>query len=103
MKRWIPTTALLAWCAPLWAGPFSPGDHELGKALVSQNCAACHVKQFGGDGSSVYTRPDRKIRSARQLKEQISRCDRMAKAGLSDLEQAHVGTFLNQSYYKFSR
>jgi hypothetical protein len=103
MKRWIPTTLLMAWSVPLWAGPFSTGDYELGKALVSQNCAACHIKQFGGDGSLVYTRSDRKIRSAGQLAEQISRCNQMAKSGLSKQEEAHVGTFLNKSYYKFSQ
>lgn len=31
------------------------GDPKLGKSLHDKQCAACHVKLLGGDGSGMYT------------------------------------------------
>ncbi len=103
MKRWILATALSAGSVPLFAGPFDQGDFTTGKALVDQQCTACHIERFGGDGSKVYTRPDRKIKSAQRLTEQVAACNKMAKAGLTAQEQADVGAYLNRTFYKFPR
>jgi cytochrome c len=35
---------------------FAFGDAKQGKKLYEEKCAACHVAQFGGDGSRVFTR-----------------------------------------------
>jgi mono/diheme cytochrome c family protein len=83
------------------ADPFDKGDTNIGKALVDRHCTSCHVSQFGGDGSAIFTRPDRKIRTAEQLVQQIRHCNEASSAGLSAQGQQHVGAYLNQAYYGF--
>lgn len=93
-------------CAILLAGgahaaPFAKGDPKAGKALHDKSCVRCHVDMFGGDGSGIYTRADRKTRSAQQLAARISGCNANTGAGWFPEDEAHVGAYLNQQYYKF--
>ncbi|HAJ70723.1 MAG TPA: hypothetical protein DCO68_01440, partial [Methylophilaceae bacterium] len=46
---------------------FKKADVSRGKALVEQNCISCHASSFGGNGSEIYTREFRKIKSASGL------------------------------------
>jgi mono/diheme cytochrome c family protein len=101
MNRHMFAAVFLALGLSAQAAPFDKGDPGVGKTLVGKHCVSCHVSQFGGDGSGVYTRPDHHIQSADQLKQQIGRCNKGAQAGLSDKQQLDVGAYLNQSFYKF--
>jgi cytochrome c2 len=94
------TTALL-FAASGHAAPFESGDPEIGRKLVDEKCTSCHVHQFGGDGSKIYTRSDRMIHSAAALADRISACNKATQAGLTAQEQEHVGAYLNRQYYKF--
>lgn len=89
--------------APALAEPFSGGNAETGKVLVEKNCVQCHVAQFGGDGSSVFTRSPRKINSAPALLAQIRTCNTMIGSKLFEDEELHVASYLNKTYYKFEK
>ena len=38
-------------------------DAKAPQSLLDKQCTACHVRQVGGDGSSIYTRKDSIIHS----------------------------------------
>jgi cytochrome c2 len=83
------------------AAPFDQGDPKRGKTLHDKSCTSCHIGMFGGDGSEIYTRADRKSRTAQQLAGRISGCNANTGAGWFPEDEAHVGAYLNQQYYKF--
>jgi cytochrome c2 len=91
----LSTTPVLA------AAPFATGDAAAGKALHEKKCAACHAGRFGGDGSKIYTRADRHIKNAAGLAQQITVCNSMLGNELFPEDEANLGAFLNQTYYKF--
>jgi mono/diheme cytochrome c family protein len=83
------------------AVPFATGNAAHGKALHAEDCAGCHASRFGGDGSAIYTRPDHKIRSAAALAQQIDTCSANLGNKLFPEDEADIGAYLNQTYYKF--
>jgi hypothetical protein len=86
---------MLALCTlPLHAAPFEKGDPAKGHALHEKNCTACH-------GTEVYTRKERKVKTAGQLAGRISGCNANTGAGWFPEEEQHVGAYLNQTFYKF--
>jgi len=99
--RKLSCLAILLFAANVQATPFDKGDAQKGKALVDKQCVACHVSMFKGDGSSVYTRADRKVKTASQLAARISGCNTNTGAGWFPEDEADVGAYLNKTYYKF--
>jgi cytochrome c553 len=84
------------------AAPFASGNAETGKKLFEQKqCSRCHIQMVGGDGSEVFTRPNRKVLKASQLVTQINFCSANAGIDLSAEEEQHLAAYLNQRYYKF--
>ena len=83
--------------------PFAQGDAKLGKAMVEKNCISCHAAKFGADGSSIYTREDRKVNTSSQLLTQIRNCNTMLGLKWFEDEELHVANYLNQTYYKFDK
>ncbi len=81
------------------AFPF--GDPKLGKRVLEERCSTCHVQRWGGDGSGVFRRADRKISNARSLLAWVQRCNAGQKTGLSTEEEQSVAAYLNEAYYKF--
>lgn len=92
---------LLLASTPVLADDFAKGDPRIGKALTEKSCKACHVSMFGGDGSKIYTRPDRKVKNASQLITRIRACNTNAGAGWFPDEEMHVAAYLNLNYYHF--
>lgn len=76
------------------ADPFGAGDVAAGKALHDAKCSACH-------GTNVYTRADRKIKSAKSLALRVAACNANSGAGISVQEELDVAAYLNQQFYKF--
>jgi len=101
MRILTATLAAAAFATTLQAAPFAQGDPKAGKALHDKTCISCHAKMFGGDGNTIYTRPDRKTRTAQQLAARISGCNANTGAGWFPEEEAHVGAYLNLQFYKF--
>lgn len=84
------------------AAPFAKGNPATGKNLFdAAKCNACHASLVGGDGSKLFTRPDRKIGSADALLKQIQFCATQTGARWSPQDGEHVAAYLNQQYYKF--
>lgn len=97
----IALTSILASTAH--ADPFAAGDAGIGKQMVQKNCISCHVSSFGGDGSGIYTREDRKVKSAKGLIQQVRNCNTNLGLKWFEDEELHVATYLNQTYYKFDK
>jgi mono/diheme cytochrome c family protein len=91
----------LSLAASATAAPFAKGDPKAGRALHDKACVSCHVGMFGGDGSKMYTRADRKTSSAAQLAGRISGCNQNTGAGWFPDDETDVAAYLNQSYYHF--
>jgi mono/diheme cytochrome c family protein len=83
--------------------PFAQGDAKTGKAMVDKNCIECHAAKFGGDGSAIYTRENRKVNTSSQLLAQIRNCNTMIGLKWFEDEELNVAKYLNQAYYKFDK
>lgn len=83
------------------AAPFAKGEPKTGKTLHDKACISCHASMFGGDSSKIYTRADRKTKTAQQLAARISGCNANTGAGWFPEDEAHVAAYLNQQFYKF--
>jgi cytochrome c553 len=79
---------------PLQAAPFDKGNAKKGEALHDESCTGCH-------GTELYTRANKKIKTASQLAARISGCNANTGAGWFPEEEQHVGAYLNLHFYKF--
>ncbi len=84
------------------ADPFAKADATAGKALVDAHCINCHAENFGGDGSGIYTREYRKVKTAKGLVAQVRNCNTMIGLKWFEDEELNVAAYLNNTYYKFS-
>ncbi len=81
------------------ANPFPNGNAQRGQKLFEQyKCNRCHMAMLGGDGSAMFTRADRKVRSPDALLDQIKFCSGNVGAHLSAQEEQHLGAYLNRYY-----
>ncbi len=98
MKLKLPAALILT----ALANPVLASDINRGKSLHDDNCIECHVSIQGGDGSGIYTRPDRRIDSLPALSSQVNRCkDSMGVSWPQD-QIDDVVAYLNKTYYKFT-
>ncbi|HQR52061.1 MAG TPA: hypothetical protein PLZ79_02240 [Burkholderiales bacterium] len=103
MKRQILLGAMLA-VVPVvaLAGPFPQGDAQKGEKLVREGrCNTCHVKLVGGDGTAIYTRAERKVKTSAGLLSQVRTCNTMLGTNWFPEDEENVAAYLNQTYYKF--
>ncbi|MBK9162037.1 MAG: cytochrome c [Nitrosomonadales bacterium] len=97
--RLATTLALLCVATAATAAPFPNGNAQTGQKLFQQyKCNSCHAAMLGGDGSAMFTRADRKVRSAAELVEQIRFCSGNVGANLSAQDEQHLGAYLNRYY-----
>lgn len=83
------------------ATSFSDGDAQAGEKLFDQyKCSSCHIDKVGGDGSAIFTRPDRTVTSPEELIKQMTLCSGIIGKTLTIQEQQHLGAYLNRRYYK---
>jgi hypothetical protein len=101
MRSLLVGLALTLALVPAYADPFAKSDAKIGKTLVDKSCKTCHVSMYGGDGSGIYTRPDRIVKNANQLTARIRVCNTNAGANWFPEEEMHVAAFLNLTYYHF--
>ena len=65
MKKYLFLLMLAASTAQ--ADPFANGNAENGKKLFAKyDCNSCHKGKVGGDGSAIFTRPDRIVTQRRR-------------------------------------
>lgn len=93
---------LLLFASAAQAAPFSLGNPGTGRQLyLRYDCASCHIKRIGGDGSGVFARPDHKVTDPASLLKQMKYCAGSAGINLSSEDEQHLGSYLNQQYYHF--
>lgn len=81
---------------------FAGADRKAGMALHQEkNCAACHAQRLGGDGSSIYTRIDRKVTTPAKLLAQVAMCNTQLSSAMFPDDERDVAAFLNHDYYHF--
>jgi hypothetical protein len=85
------------------ADPFTAGDAKIGKQMVDKHCISCHASSFGGDGSGIYTREDRRVKTSKGLIGQIRNCNTNLGLKWFEDEELHVASYLNKTYYKFDK
>ncbi|OGS80664.1 MAG: hypothetical protein A2061_06365 [Gallionellales bacterium GWA2_59_43] len=91
--------ALLLAATTAAANPFPKGDAQTGQKLFAQHkCSSCHIAMLGGDGSAMFTRPERKVRTAADLVEQMNRCNANLGIELTPQDEQHLGAYLNRYY-----
>ncbi len=82
--------------------PFADGNAGNGEKLFARyECDSCHKGKVGGDGSAIFTRPDRIVRNAAEIIPRIKFCSGVVGANLSEQEQRDLAAYLNQRYYQF--
>lgn len=84
------------------AQPFPNGDVQAGKKLFEDNkCNRCHIGKVGGDGSGIFTRPDRIVNNPEQMVARMHVCSGIVGMTLTPQKEQDLGAYLNQTYYKF--
>lgn len=76
-------------------------DIKNGKELHDSNCTSCHISMQGGDGSSIYTRENKRIESHPALVKQVKRCRDSLGVPWPDEHVKDVVNYLNSSFYKY--
>ncbi len=95
-------TAIILLSATAQATPFANGDAAAGKKIFDQNnCNSCHISKLGGDGNTMFTRADRKVKTPAALATQITRCSSNLGLMLFEEDETHLGAYLNKNFYKF--
>ena len=89
--------------ADQYSALYAGGDPLAGKALLQKNCISCHASSFGGDGSAIYTRENRLVKTSRGLKAQVRNCNTMLDLKWFEDEEINVASYLNQTYYHFEK
>jgi hypothetical protein len=80
---------------------FKNADLAAGKKLLKAHCIECHASSYGGDGSSIYTRELRKVRTPSGLIMQVRNCNTMLNLKWFEEDELNVSAYLNQQYYNF--
>jgi mono/diheme cytochrome c family protein len=101
MKNLMGLFAAAVLSTSVHAAPPAKADPAIGKTLHNKSCVSCHASMFGGDGSQIYSRDNRKIKTAKQLAARVSACNANSGAGWFPEDEAHVAAYLNQQYYQF--
>jgi cytochrome c2 len=102
MKQTLVLITAMTLVGAAFAAPFPKGDPRAGKTLFDNaKCDACHASMMGGDGSRLFTRPERKVNSPDALLKQVKFCATQVGAQWFPDGEEHVAAYLNQQYYKF--
>jgi CxxC motif-containing protein (DUF1111 family) len=84
------------------ADPFAKGNADNGRKLFAKyDCNSCHKGKVGGDGSAIFIRPDRIVRTTDELIPRIKFCSGAVGANLTAQEELDLAAHLNQTYYHF--
>jgi mono/diheme cytochrome c family protein len=80
---------------------YPDADIASGEKLVREHqCAACHARKVGGDGSAIY-RPSGRINTPAALLTMVERCNTELNLGLFPEDTAAVAAVLQRDHYRF--
>ena len=94
MLRLFPILFLPLLSQTLHADSMLLGDAKQGEALHNKSCVACHT-------SSVYTRPDRTVKTIGGLVGRVNGCNAQLSLDLPKDKIDDLVKYLNDRYYKF--
>jgi hypothetical protein len=80
---------------------FKNADLAAGEKLIKTNCISCHASSYGGDGSGIYTRELRKVRTPNGLVAQVRSCNTMLDLKWFEEDEINSAAYLNLHYYQF--
>ena len=81
---------------------FKEADLPLGARLMAEHqCAACHARRVGGDGSAIY-RPLGKVNTPGLLRGMVDYCSTELNLGLFPEEVTAVAAVLDRDHYRFT-
>ncbi len=103
MKKILFFVLLIHYSQICFARPFENGNAQTGKLLVEKNCVSCHASSFGGDGSGIYLRDDRIVKTSSGLLTQVRNCNTMIGLKWFEDDELNVARYLNDNYYKFEK
>ncbi len=72
-----------------------------GKALHDASCLQCHASLTVGDGTDLYSRTDRKVKTLSGLEMRVANCAIAADANWTPAQQQQVIDYLNSRFYRF--
>ena len=76
-------------------------DVERGRVLHNENCIQCHASMYGGDGSTIYVREERRIESMQALTMQVKRCKNSLGLPWPEDQIDDLIAYLNATFYRF--
>jgi hypothetical protein len=80
---------------------YQGADLKLGEKLIADSqCDACHIRNVGGNGYSIY-RPAGRVNSLGALRGQVEACNTMLNLGLFPEEVTSISAVLNRDHYRF--
>ncbi len=103
MQKVLFQLALLCAATTAQAQPeiFKGADLALGEKLIAEHqCAACHMRRVGGDGSAIF-QPQGRINTPGFLRGMVEQCNTELNLGLFPEEVNAVAAALNRAHYKF--
>jgi cytochrome c peroxidase len=96
------TLILLCIHALSQATPFDKADANAGKKIFDHHkCNSCHASLLGGDGSTMFTKANHKIKTPDSLKTQVQSCSTNLGLMMFEDDVENVSAYLNKNYYKF--
>ncbi|MCG6873343.1 MAG: cytochrome c [Gammaproteobacteria bacterium] len=98
-KQILPGLWLILLAGTASADELLAGNPESGQQLHAQYCTSCHTQQFGGDGSGMYSRPDRRVNSIEALMGQVAFCVKNTAPQLTSAQVDDLVSYLNQQHY----
>lgn len=99
-------SALMLFSAAAHADPFAKADPKAGKSAYEEaKCQSCHnaLKELGGDGNRIFTRPNRRVKDSQGLLRMVSVCVDRTGAAVFPEDMEHIAAYLNQQFYKFQQ
>ena len=76
-------------------------DVERGRILHQENCIQCHASMYGGDGTTIYVREERRIESLPALQKQVKRCKDSLGLPWPEDQTDDLIAYLNSVFYHF--
>jgi mono/diheme cytochrome c family protein len=80
---------------------FDGADLKQGEKLMADNqCAVCHARKVGGDGSAIY-KPAGRLNTPGLLRGMVEQCNTELNLGLFPEEVNSIAAVLNRDHYHF--
>jgi mono/diheme cytochrome c family protein len=93
--------ALPLLCAAQPLHQYPDADLALGQKLLrDHDCAACHVRRVGGDGSAIF-RPAGRINTPAALVTMVERCNTEMNLQLFPEDVVSIAAVLQRDHYRF--